>query len=342
MSHSSPALLVDKIRPKDLRSMELHSSTNSLLRRLVEGGDFPHLLLYGPSGSGKRTRVAAILRELFGPGADKVRVENRTLKTPSSSIEVAVTSSSYHIELTPTDLGNKDALLVQQLIKEAAQSPPPIASGRSFKVVVVHEADNLTRQAQAGLRRTMEKYIGVCRLILVAESLGRLIAPVRSRCLCVRLASPTQSEISQVLSNVIQWEGIRQTLPLEEISRSANGDLRRALLMLDAARLGGGMVKPAWESYAAEIGKDILAEQNPKKLLEIRNKLYDLLSVCIPGEEVFRAVLNTLIDSPKVPLAKKNDFISLASKFEHSMKLGTKEIIHLEAFCAKAMAVVRA
>ena len=66
------ALWVDKYRPNSLEKLELHEEITAILKKLCEQDDFPHLLFHGPSGSGKKTRVAALLRELYGSGAEKV------------------------------------------------------------------------------------------------------------------------------------------------------------------------------------------------------------------------------------------------------------------------------
>jgi len=62
-------------------------------------------------------------------------------------------------------------------------------------VIVINDVDKLTHNAQAALRRTMEKYMKRCRMILTAESLGRVIQPLRSRCLMIRISCPEYEEI---------------------------------------------------------------------------------------------------------------------------------------------------
>lgn len=62
-------------------------------------------------------------------------------------------------------------------------------------MVIINEADSLSRDAQAALRRTMEKYMSNMRIILCANSTSRLIAPIKSRCLLMRVAAPAPEEV---------------------------------------------------------------------------------------------------------------------------------------------------
>ena len=142
----------------------------------------------------------------------------------------------YHLEITPSDVGTFDRVVVQDLLKEVAQTQQVDQSARQrFKVVVINEADHLTRDAQAALRRTMEKYSPNLRLILLANSTANIIAPIRSRTLLVRVAAPSEADICKVLQKVGKQEGWSNAEVLNQrIAKDSGRNLRRALLMFEA------------------------------------------------------------------------------------------------------------
>merc|ERR1712111_301670 len=87
------------------------------------------------------------------------------------------------------------------------QQPSDQSSSPSFKVVVLTEVDRLTKDAQHALRRTMEKYMATCRIILMANSTSKVIPAIKSRCLGIRVSAPSRDEIITVLTNVAKKEG---------------------------------------------------------------------------------------------------------------------------------------
>lgn len=66
-------------------------------------------------------------------------------------------------------------------------------------VILLTEVDRLTKEAQQALRRTMEKYMATCRIILCANSIAQVIPAIRSRCLAVRVPAPTHEDIFSIL-----------------------------------------------------------------------------------------------------------------------------------------------
>lgn len=97
------------------------------------------LMLRRPPGSGKKTIVLSLLRNIFGPGASKVRVEHKPwrIELPTRKIDVELTtvSSNYHVEMNPSDAGTNDRYVVQEIIKEMAKTRNIDPSGRrTYKV----------------------------------------------------------------------------------------------------------------------------------------------------------------------------------------------------------------
>lgn len=104
-----------------------------------------------------------------------------------------------------------------------------------FIVIVILEADRLSKDAQHALRRTMEKYSGNLRLILSCNSTGRLIGPIKSRCLLVRVPGLDEAKMENFLRKTAHKESIKLNAEASQmISTSAGGNMRTALLLLEA------------------------------------------------------------------------------------------------------------
>jgi len=86
-------------------------------------------------------------------------------------------------------------------VRLSTYSPASPLMRISHTVVIINEADSLSRDAQAALRRTMEKYMSNMRIILCANSTSRLIAPIKSRCLLMRVAAPSVDEVRTYFPN---------------------------------------------------------------------------------------------------------------------------------------------
>ncbi|ORY30501.1 P-loop containing nucleoside triphosphate hydrolase protein [Rhizoclosmatium globosum] len=343
------ALYVDKHRPSSLDKLDYHASLTDQLRKMAASPDFPHLLVYGPSGAGKKTRIMAVLKEIYGQTVEKLKIDQRTFLTPSNKkIEINIVSSNYHMEITPSDVGSNDRLVIQELIKEVAQTQQVDSSAkRSFKVVILNEADTLSKDAQHALRRTMEKYMTNLRVILCTNSTSRIIGPIRSRCLLVRVAAPSTDEILQVMTKVAIKEGIHIPDAFgTKIAEMSGGNLRKALLMLETAKVkhypfsnDHPIPLTDWENYIKETAKLIVAEQTPKRLQDIRGRLYELLCHCIAPEVILKTLMFDIIKLVDVGIVP--EIVKMAADYEQSMRLGSKPIFHLEAFVAKFMALYK-
>ncbi|KAG6919176.1 hypothetical protein DXG01_008474 [Tephrocybe rancida] len=343
------SLWVDQFRPKTLNSLHYHQGLSARLVSLAASGDFPHMLFYGPSGAGKKTRITCTLRELFGPGVEKLKIDQRVFLSPSKrKLEINIVQSNFHIEITPSEAGNYDRVVIQELLKEIAQTQQvDLNAKQRFKVVIINEADSLSRDAQAALRRTMEKYMANMRIILCANSTSRLIAPIKSRCLLIRVAAPNIQEMEVVLQHVAKRALF--SLPPEaahKIIEDSGGNLRKAILVLEALKMQSpdlsgplAIAKPDWETYCHKVSDLIISEQSPARVMEVRAKFYELLSHCIPPTIILKTVAERVVE--RVDESLKADIIHWTAFYEVRMRIGNKKIYHLEAWVVKVMSLYK-
>ena len=335
-------LWMDKYKPRKLEELTFHPNQTKLLTSLSENSEFPHLIFYGPDGAGKKTRVHCFLSKVYGEGIYKMNTVNKELKLKSKSISYMVTSSNYHLEFCPSDVGNNDKFIISHVIKETSSfTQLDTESQKNFKVIVLLEADKMTKEAQSALRRTMEKYSENCRIIMVVNDLSAIIDPIRSRCFSLRIPSPTKEEIKDVLMLIKNRESLDlNDNQIDSIIEKHGKNVRECITCLQMTSLGNynnRVYEPEYVNIFNSIHKQILNEQSARSLKEIRSLFMELLIHGFRADHIIYKMTSDIIESNKIKEDIKKKVIEAGALFDLRAKNGTKDFIHLEAFTAKIM-----
>ncbi|MDN7023577.1 replication factor C small subunit [Methanoculleus sp. FWC-SCC1] len=202
---------IEKYRPRKLADIVGQTDIVVRLQSYVKSGSLPHLLFTGSAGIGKTTAAVALAREFFG---DAWQMNFR--------------------EMNASDERGID--VVRNQIKQFARTSP--LAGASFKVLFLDEADALTTDAQAALRRTMETYAHTCRFILSCNYSSKIIDPIQSRCAIYRFRPLDREAIALEVERIAAAEGLTVTKDaLDAIAYVAQGDMRKAINALQGAAI---------------------------------------------------------------------------------------------------------
>ncbi|AAF07781.1 Replication factor C subunit 5 [Arabidopsis thaliana] len=204
---------VEKYRPQSLDDVAAHRDIIDTIDRLTNENKLPHLLLYGPPGTGKTSTILAVARKLYGP-----KYRNMIL------------------ELNASDDRGID--VVRQQIQDFASTQSFSLGKSSVKLVLLDEADAMTKDAQFALRRVIEKYTKSTRFALIGNHVNKIIPALQSRCTRFRFAPLDGVHMSQRLKHVIEAERlVVSDCGLAALVRLSNGDMRKALNILQSTHM---------------------------------------------------------------------------------------------------------
>ena len=320
------------------RLLKLDSLNSWYCKDLEKEKDFdnlPNILIHGKEGSGKKSIVKLFLRRIFGENLKKMNVKYVISGYGSTNIEVNLPQSLHHIEIFPHGTG-LDKYLVQEVIKEyASKNVLTFNNKRSFKVIWIHNIDEMSYYAQTALRCTMEKYCKSCKFILTSMQLSKIIEPLRSRCLQIRVPLPNYHDIMRVLMNISYKENKFLSLKdYNEIILRSKNNIKLAIQFLEM-KFYDISLDATWKNDLKDIikilNKSIKKNITEQSISRIREILYKIFITNIDGTLIIRELLDQmLLNLKNQDLSYK--IIDICTNYENSLAKGKRTIIHLEAF----------
>jgi replication factor C subunit 3/5 len=334
--------LIDKYIPTTPDDSLFHKDIFERLKKMVTDDSIPHMIFYGPNGAGKKILIKLFLEMLFDESVNMV--DNVTYYIPGSGnkiTEVVVEQSDYHIVINPNNT-NFDKYLIQYIIKQYAKRDALTIFGakRTFKVILINNIDNLSYYAQTSLRRTMEKYSDRCRFIMWCRSLSKVIVPVQSRCIPIRVNGPSDNEMFEFLLNVCANEKFKLKLAdYHKILKISNGNIKTSLWELQTLSLCGYTREIVYSDTIEKIIVKIL-ECKIENLKDIRNTIYNMMITNFEESMIIRDLTANICKIKNISDTTKIKMIEVATKYEHNLVKGRREMIHIEPIIIEFMKLI--
>lgn len=141
-------ILTEKYRPKKVADCILPKRLKDTFQGYVDTGKIPNLLLTGTAGVGKTTVALAMCDELG---------------------------------IKPLFINSSDERGIDVLRTKIKSYASTMSLTETHKVIILDEADNITVDAQAGLRGAIEAFSSNCTFILTCNFKSKLIDAIHSR-----------------------------------------------------------------------------------------------------------------------------------------------------------------
>lgn len=307
-------LWVEKYRPQVLDEVFGQTSIIKRLKSFISNKNMPHLLFSGPAGTGKTTSAMCIARELYG---DEWRMN--------------------FMETNASDERGID--VVRGKIKDFARTMS--LGDFNFKIILLDEADSLTKDAQHALRRTMELYANTCRFILDCNYSSKIIDPIQSRCAVFRFKPLEENAVVDYLKEICTKEKINPDPgALKAVYQVSGGDLRKALNILQSSA-------SVSKSFNEELVFEVASYAQPKEMEKVitlslegsftqaRKLLFDvMIKYGLSGIDAIKQI-QSIVMGLKIDDKLKVKILDRVGEYEFRMVEGADEFLQLDALLAQ-------
>lgn len=205
----------EKYRPASINSIIYHEKITKAIVNFMELKKLPHLLFYGPPGTGKTSSIIAIAKHYYGGDFQNMVLilnasEERGIETVRNRIKQFVTTYG---------------------LAENTNTP-------SFKLIILDEIDAMTDDAQAILRKVVEKYVNNVRFCFICNYLKKINPAIQSRCIIFRFSPIPDNYMEKFIKNICINENIKiNKCAMNLIIKITNGDIRKLLNILQSINM---------------------------------------------------------------------------------------------------------
>ena len=299
----------------------------------LEMNYFPNMIIYGVNSFGKQYYLNHYLENFYDKENIKTEdVEYEIEGYGNSKTEITLEQSMYHLIFRPNSNGF-DKYVLQKIINDFCQSPlvSMIDNKITYRTIVIDSIDDLNYYAQASLRRTMEKYVKICRFILISENLSKVSETIRSRCCLIRVPLNTLETNQKIIKHIGNEEKIDKKI-INQVLKDDNLDIKQLLWKLFVLNLDLPK-RLELKDYLSDlmVHVDKLSKKFTfNELVRLRQKIHLIYISNFSIEKILQELLNKFLEKD-YSIEKKYQISKTFMEYNYRVNNGKRSMIHLES-----------
>ena len=201
---------VEKYRPSNIEELIINKTTLNKLNSMIKNKCIPNIIITGVPGIGKTTTILCLAKLLLGK-----YVKHGVLEMNASDERgiKAVQDTIIHFCRKKLTFDKED-----------------LNKYCNHKIILLDEADNMTKKAQQLVNNLMEQYHNTTRFAFTCNNSTDLIESIQSRCIILRYKRLSNSEIKKRLEFICKKENIEYTKDgIDTLIVISQGDMRQAI-----------------------------------------------------------------------------------------------------------------
>ncbi len=300
-----------------------------------------NLLFYGVSGSGKTTKIYALLASIFN---DKKVYDLKNIIFEEDKKTIVYKSSIYHIEVDAINLASNEKLFIQSFLKGYIENRN---IGLDIpKIVFIKNVDKMSEQSQLSLRKIIEKYTYTVKFIFEISQYNKFSEPLKSRCLCIRVPLPKIEEIKLCL---IQYSILKNYKITDDeintIIKNSNiipykYNLKKIFGHYRYFIVTGKQFHFLYYDYFKEIVELIHKKPSFVSMGKIRELINDMYINLVSMKDLIEYIYYTTYEKYKNNNIFIDNLINLYSDTEYRLNKGNKECLHVEYFIIAVISLI--
>lgn len=248
MSDKEHSIWVERYRPDTLENYIAPEPFKEKLSQYIADQDIPHLLFHGSAGTGKTTAAKILVNNIDCDCMFINASDERGVDTIRDKLKTFASTMGF--------------------------SP--------LKIIVLDEADAITRDGQRALRNLMETYSKQTRFILTANYVENIIEPLISRSQVTKITPPSKKDVARSLVRILKEEAVEYDVPtVGQLVNAYYPDIRKII----------GTAQQQTRSNKLTVSLDDLITQ------DFRLNIVEILSSDIAFNEKITAIRQSVADN---------------------------------------------